>query len=114
MSIRIYECANQRNDSQKFKLQSQIYLDNICGIYLRTRIWIKETWKLRKLMLILKDLMVNMKKKERKTFWNFSCKLMQEKYYSDYNIVINSFNSIVVGPDRNARNGIRKKIQADP
>lgn len=29
-----------------------------------------------------------------KAIWNISCNLLQEKYYNDYNIIIDPFNRI--------------------
>ncbi|KAG5884571.1 hypothetical protein JTB14_006596 [Gonioctena quinquepunctata] len=83
---------------------------------------LSEHRSLEELALILKDWAVNMRKKDGsefkeatvKTMWNVSFKLLQEKYYNDYNIMIDPFNNTVFKPARDARDAIRKKLQADP
>lgn len=74
------------------------------------------------LALILKDWAVNMKKRDGtdfkeatiKTMWNVTSKLLQEKYYNEYNIMIDPFNSVAFKQARNARDAARKNLQIDP
>lgn len=71
---------------------------------------------------ILKDWAVNMRKRDGsefkeatiKTVWNITSKLLQEKYYNDYNVIIDPFKSVIFKYARNARDATRKKLQTDP
>lgn len=81
---------------------------------------LNEYRSLEKLSLILKDCVVNIRKngtkfKEAtvKTMRNSSCKLLQEKYYKNYNI-IDSFDNIVLKLARDASDAMRKNVDAFP
>lgn len=74
------------------------------------------------LALILVDWGYNMRKtdgndyKERvvKHMWNTVAKLIQEKYFSEYNINVNPFNDMVFKGARDARDAKRKLLQIQP
>ncbi|KAJ3655754.1 hypothetical protein Zmor_014869 [Zophobas morio] len=69
---------------------------------------------------ILMDYAYNMKKvdgsdyKEScvKTMWNVTAKLVQEKFFNEYQISINPFNDLCFKKARNARDSKRRELQA--
>ncbi|KAJ3666594.1 hypothetical protein Zmor_002031 [Zophobas morio] len=69
---------------------------------------------------ILMDYGYNMKKvdgseyKEScvKTMWNVTAKLVQEKFFNEYQISINPFNDLCFKKARNARDAKRRELQA--
>lgn len=71
---------------------------------------------------MLKDWAYNMKKKTGedykeyavKTIWNSTAKMIQEKYFSEYNIKFDPFTDITFKEARDARNSKRKELQAIP
>lgn len=71
---------------------------------------------------LLKDWAYNMRKidgsvyKEStvKTIWNNTAKLLQNKYYSEYQRIIDPFSGVVFKTARDARNTIRRHLQAIP
>lgn len=71
---------------------------------------------------ILKDWAYNMRKidgsvyKEStvKTIWNNTAKLLQNKYYSEYQQKIDPFSGVAFKMARDARNTIRRQLQAIP
>ncbi|XP_074031508.1 uncharacterized protein [Leptinotarsa decemlineata] len=77
---------------------------------------------LEELALILKDWAINMRKKDStefkeatvKTVWNITSKLLQEKYYKEYNIMLDPFKSVAFKQARNARDAARRNLQTDP
>lgn len=107
-----------RNTSYSHKYIWGIFMEFCC----ERKYELNEHRSLEELVLILKDWAVNMRKKDGtefkeatvKTMWNVSSKLLQEKYYKDYNIMIDPFQSIIFKPARDARDAIRKKLQANP
>lgn len=76
---------------------------------------------LSELVNILEDYAFNMKKldgsdyKEHciKTLWNVTAKMLQEKYFTEYNIVFNPFTDLQFQKARNARNAKRKILQKE-
>lgn len=71
---------------------------------------------------ILRDWAFNMKKKNGedykeyvvKTIWNSTANMVKEKYFNDYNIVIDPFSDIIFKEARDARNAKRKELQKLP
>lgn len=75
-----------------------------------------------KLNDILQDWAFNMRKcngedyKEAvvKTIWNTTAKMLQSKYYNEFNIVFNPFTDVQFNASRAARNAKRKILQTQP
>ncbi|KAF5290970.1 hypothetical protein FQR65_LT11488 [Abscondita terminalis] len=74
------------------------------------------------LNVILQDWAFNMRKcngedyKEAvvKTIWNTTAKMLQSKYYKEFNVIFNPFTDIQFNSSRAARNAKRKILQAQP
>jgi hypothetical protein len=49
-----------------------------------------------------------------KQMWNSTVKMIQDKYFTTWNISINPFNNIIFKSARDARDATRKKLQALP
>jgi hypothetical protein len=71
---------------------------------------------------ILKSWACNMKKQDGsdyketvvKYMWNVTAKLEQEMYFNNWNIQINPFSDVIFKSAREARDAMRKKLQACP
>lgn len=81
----------------------------------------KET-SVSQLALILKDFAFNMRRSDGedykesvvKTIWNTIAKMLQQKYYSEFNIVFDPFKDITFQCARTARDAKRKQLQKNP
>lgn len=77
---------------------------------------------LQKVADILKDWAYNMKKRNGedykeyavKSIWNSTAKMIQEKYFNEYNIKFDPFADITFKEARDARNSKRKELQVIP
>lgn len=71
------------------------------------------------LALILKDWGFNMRQTDGsdykegtvKTIWNNTAKLLQKKYYDEFNRIIDPFKDVVFQSARNAKNTKRRQLQ---
>lgn len=81
---------------------------------------LNEEISVQRLALILKDFAFNMRKsngedyKETvvKTLWNTVAKILQEKYYNEFNVIFDPFKDVEFSCARNARNAKRKELQS--
>jgi hypothetical protein len=81
----------------------------------------KDTSK-QELANVLRSWAVNMRKMNGeeykdysvKTMWNTTAKMLQDKYYNEYNQTFNPFTDVEFQTARNAKNAKRKVLQIQP